>query len=251
MTFIIAHRGYCKTNEPDNSIPAFQAALNAKADGIEFDIQLSSDGYFVCYHDANLEKIGRTEQLNELKLKELIEIEISRGVTIPSLEDVLGKFGNKILLNIELKPQKNGVEELVQLIHQYNINKTPNKLIVSSFHGEALKKLKSLDPEIPTGLLVNFGRKKLPLVQKYECDALHPFYDKIPNGWTSLPNWLSSRLHKYYTHKCFTEARNLEILVNPYTVNSAQYLQNCFRQKLHGVITDSVDRAYQTKLNSY
>ncbi|MHA2155168.1 MAG: glycerophosphodiester phosphodiesterase [Candidatus Hodarchaeales archaeon] len=247
MTYIIAHRGFCKVNEPDNSLPAFQAALEANADGIEFDINLSSDGHFVCFHDPSLTKLGRSEQLNELKLEELTEIELSEGVTIPSLEDVLEKFGNKILLNIELKPQKNGAKELIHVIHQYNLDNTPNKVIISSFHGEALAEIKKIDPDIPTGLLVNFARNQLPIAQKLGCDALHPYYDKIPEGWTNLPYWIASWFHKYYAHKCFDEAKNKGILINPYTVNSDPYLLNCFKRNVYGVITDDVDRAYQIK----
>ena len=247
MTYIVAHRGFSRTNEPDNSIPAFQAALEENADGIEFDIQLSSDGHFVCFHDPTLEKLGRSEQLNELKLNTLTKIEISEGITIPSLVDVLEKYGNKLLLNIELKPSKEGTEELVHVINQFDIAKTPEKLVISSFHGTALAQIKKLDLDIPTGLLVHFARNQLPFVQKYGCDAIHPFYDKIPEGWTNLPLWLGSRLHKYYTHKCFDEARKKDILVNPYTVNSDSYLLNCFKRNTYSVITDCVDRAYQIK----
>ncbi|MHA1978028.1 MAG: glycerophosphodiester phosphodiesterase [Candidatus Hodarchaeales archaeon] len=247
MTLIIAHRGYCRTSEPENSLLAFQTALDAKADGIEFDIHLSSDGHFVCFHDTSLTKLGRPEQICDLKLRDIIEIELSNGINIPSLEDIVERFGNKLLLNIELKPQKGGAEKLVQVIHQYNLENTPKKLIISSFHGEELKKIKTLNPDIYTGLLVDYARNTLPLTRKFECDALHPYYDKIPKGWNNLPYWLASWLHKYFTHKCFNEARNEGILVNPYTVNSDQYILNCFKRKVNGIITDDVELASQIK----
>ncbi|PWI48302.1 hypothetical protein CEE45_07555 [Candidatus Heimdallarchaeota archaeon B3_Heim] len=251
MTFIIAHRGFRKTSEPDNSIQAFQTAIKANADGFEFDVQLSSDGHLVCFHDATLAKLGRSERIDDLKLGDLTEIELSEGITIPSLEDILEKFGNKILMNIELKPQKNGVKELVRVIQQYDINNTPENIIISSFHGEALQEIKELNPELPTGLLVGFARNQIPLTQKFNCDAIHPFYDKIPGGGTKIPYWLSTRLHKYYTHKSFKEARNKGILVNPYTVNTEQYLLSCFKKKVYGVITDEVNRAFQIRQNFY
>ncbi len=247
MTYIIAHRGYCKTTEPDNSIPAFQSALNAKADGIEFDIQLSSDEHFVCFHDPDLSNLGRPEQLNELDLKTLTEIELATGITIPSLADVLEKYGNRIFLNIELKTQNKGVEELIQLLNQYDIEKNPKKLIISSFHGNALKNIKNLDSDIPTGLLVEFSRNMISQVQEYNCDALHLFYNEVPDGWINLPFWLSSKIHKFYAHRCFSKASTLGIFVNPYTVNSDQYLRNCFERNVNGVITDNVERAYQIR----
>ncbi len=247
MTAIIAHRGFPKTGEPENSIPAFTSALEAKADGIEFDLHLTVDGHFVCFHDPDLLKLGHSGRINETKLKDLIDIELSEGVTIPSIEDILEKFGNKTLLNIELKPQKKGAEEIVQVLHQYSIDKSPEKLILSSYHGEVLRKIKSIDQEIPTGLLVNFARNQLSLAQKYNCDAFHPFYDIPPEGWTNLPDWLATRIIKYYVHKYFEQAKSLGLLVNPYTVNSPQYLKNCFKYNVYAVITDASDLAYQIR----
>ena len=132
MTYILAHRGYSrKNNEPDNSIQAFQTAIDSGADGFEFDIQLSSDLKFICYHDNNLQKIGISKRICDLSFKKLISLELKEGIPIPSLEDVLETFGNKVLLNIELKPQNKGVKELIELINQYGIIKKTSNLIVS------------------------------------------------------------------------------------------------------------------------
>ena len=51
MTKILAHRGYLVNGLPGNTLPAFKAGLDNGADGFEFDIHLTSDCKFVCYHD--------------------------------------------------------------------------------------------------------------------------------------------------------------------------------------------------------
>ncbi len=51
---IFAHRGTCKV-APENTLPAFQAALDLGADGIELDVQFSSDGKLVVLHNPTLE----------------------------------------------------------------------------------------------------------------------------------------------------------------------------------------------------
>ncbi|MHA1332158.1 MAG: glycerophosphodiester phosphodiesterase, partial [Candidatus Hodarchaeales archaeon] len=83
---IIAHTGYLVNGDPRNSIPAFQTAVHHQADGIEFDIHLTSDRRFICYHDDTLEKLGRKDEVRTLTQNELMSIPLNdEGVNIPSL----------------------------------------------------------------------------------------------------------------------------------------------------------------------
>ena len=242
---ILAHRGYLVNNEPENSIQAFQTAISYGADGIEFDVHQTSDKKFVCYHDDTLEKLSRPEAIKDLSIKELTSIELSKGIMIPSLEEILELFGNKVILNIELKSQKKGAKELVELIHQYNLD--PTKLIVSSFHHPPLKEIKFLDPNIPTGLLCSFAKGQLKIAQKLNCDALHPFYDIIPKGWIKAPHWLLTFLHKRYVHKSFEKANKLGIQINTWTVNDENFLKSAIQRRVNGIITDEIDKAIEIR----
>ncbi len=242
---ILAHRGYLVNNEPENSILAFQTAASCGADGFEFDVHLTSDKKFVCYHDDTLEKIGRPEAIKDLSSKELTSIELTTGNMIPSLVEILELFGNKVTLNIEVKSQKKGAKELVELIHQYNLD--PAKLIVSSFHHPPLKDIKSLDSSISTGLLCGFARGQLKIAQKLKCDALHPFYDVIPKGWIKAPHWLLTILHKHYAHKSFEKAGKLGILINPWTVNDEKFLKLAIQKRVNSIITDQVEKAIELR----
>ncbi len=55
---IIAHRG-ASALAPENTLAAFQKAIEDGAEGIEFDVQLAKDGVPVVFHDFKLERIGR------------------------------------------------------------------------------------------------------------------------------------------------------------------------------------------------
>ena len=147
---IIAHRGYQINGEPENSIPAFQTAIHHGADGFEFDVHYTSDKRFICFHDDTLEKFGRPDPIKGLSLNELTSIELSEGITIPTLEEILETFGNKVLLNLEMKSPKRGAKELVEVINQFDIKR--KKIIISSFHHSPLRNIKSFDPTIQTGL---------------------------------------------------------------------------------------------------
>ncbi|HEX3100695.1 MAG TPA: glycerophosphodiester phosphodiesterase family protein, partial [Pyrinomonadaceae bacterium] len=73
---IIGHRG-ASAHAPENTLAAFQMAIDAGADGIELDVQLAKDGVPVVIHDATLERTGlRPESVAQLTSKQLAKIEI-------------------------------------------------------------------------------------------------------------------------------------------------------------------------------
>jgi glycerophosphoryl diester phosphodiesterase len=243
MTKIIAHRGYLVNGYPGNTLRAFKAGIDHGADGFEFDIHLTSDHRFVCYHDDTLHKLGRNDTLKDLSTESLTSIQLAEGINIPSLEEVFERFGNKCLLNVEMKFKKKGASDLVKLINQFDLIKTPDKLILSSFHHFPLKEVKELDPDIPTGLLCSFARRQLDIAKNLKCIAIHPFYDRVPQDHVILSKWFSNHLIKRYSHYIFKHAREFGILANPWTVNKEEYLRKAILMNVNGIITDKVDLA--------
>lgn len=86
---ILAHRGYLVNGEPGNSIQDFQTTTHHGADSFEFDVHLTYDNRLICFHDDTLEKLGRFDAIKDLSYKELTSIELSEGITIPSLKRLL------------------------------------------------------------------------------------------------------------------------------------------------------------------
>lgn len=244
-TKIFAHRGYLINGEPENSIPAFQTAIHHGADGFEFDVHLTSDKRFICFHDDTIGKLGRLDLIKSLSLKEITSIELSEGITIPSLEEILETFGNKVYLNLEMKSPKKGAKELVEIINQFDLK--PEKMIVSSFHHSPLRNIKSFDHTIPTGLLCHSARGQLIKAEKLNCNALHPFYGVVPTDWIKVSFWLTTRLHKYYTHKSFKATKRSGILFNPYGVNDERFIMSAIQMKVNAIITDEVERAVKLR----
>ncbi|MCK4848578.1 MAG: glycerophosphodiester phosphodiesterase, partial [Candidatus Heimdallarchaeota archaeon] len=174
-------------------------------------------------------------------------LELAEGINIPSLEEVLETFGNKTLLNIEFKSKEDSIEELVTLVHKYKLKKDPRNLIISSFNSNPLRKIKSIDPEIPTGLLVHFSRNQVKRASGINCDAIHPMME-LPDGWSKILKRLARFLQIHYINKCFSEARKENMmLVNPYDVNHEFFLRKSFENDLHAVITDEVEKAWRIR----
>ena len=97
MTLVIAHRG-ASAHERENTLPAFERAIELGADYVEFDVQASADGALVVFHDLNL---GRLTPLKG-PLRRRLAAELHE-VGIPRLEDVIELTRGRIGVMAELK----------------------------------------------------------------------------------------------------------------------------------------------------
>ncbi len=159
---IFAHRG-SKGTHPENTMAAFQKAAEIGAEGIEFDVHLSSDGELVIIHDETLDRTtnltGYVKDHSAQKLKTAdagskFSYEFL-GERIPFLMDVFDwAKGNALLMNIEIKTDKlayEGIEQkIIDSIRQYGME---NRVILSSFNHQSIEKVKMLAPDLERALL--------------------------------------------------------------------------------------------------
>lgn len=105
-----AHRGLYEQNQtvPENSLEAFKKAVD-NGYGIELDVQLSSDGYVVVFHDDNLKRAcGIDEKVSEKTLNELKSLKLfDTSSTIPLFQEVLNLVDGKVPIICELKMGSN------------------------------------------------------------------------------------------------------------------------------------------------
>src|SRR5690606_11528357 len=107
---VTAHRG-ASAYAPENTMAAFEMALEMGADGIELDVQMSRDGHLVVIHDPTLERTTDGSGLvAQYTLAELRRVDAGawfderfRGQRIPTLAEVFELVRGKALLNVELK----------------------------------------------------------------------------------------------------------------------------------------------------
>ena len=97
MTWVIAHRG-ASAEEKENTLPAFERAIELGADYAELDVQVSADGALVVFHDLDLERL--TPLTGPLRRRPLAEL---REVGIPTYEEVVERTRGRIRLMVELK----------------------------------------------------------------------------------------------------------------------------------------------------
>jgi len=105
-----AHRGAMKTH-PENTIPAFNAAVNAGAQMIEFDVWLTKDNKMVVLHDSKVDRTTNGQgKVSDLTLAEIKKLDAGSwkaagfaGVQIPTFQEVLDVMPYNIWLNVHIK----------------------------------------------------------------------------------------------------------------------------------------------------
>lgn len=120
----VAHRGlWAKGGAPENSLAAFQAACDAGY-GIELDVQLSSDGEAMVFHDDDLDRLtGAPGRLRDHAAADLGQLRLAgTDETIPTLLEALAVIGHRAMVHVELKTPYGEVGPLEQRVHEILID---------------------------------------------------------------------------------------------------------------------------------
>jgi glycerophosphoryl diester phosphodiesterase len=147
--FACAHRGL-SAEQPENTLPAFQAAAQAGFKAVELDLHATADGEVVVLHDASLE---RTTQGNgrvaDMKYDEVRRHPTAAG-PVPRLDDLLATMhGWRGLWNLEVKAPAATAHVLDLMEH----HKALGRAQVSSMDLKALRLARDHAPDVPRGLI--------------------------------------------------------------------------------------------------
>ncbi|MGH9948092.1 MAG: glycerophosphodiester phosphodiesterase [Pyrinomonadaceae bacterium] len=167
---IIAHRGV-SAHAPENTLAAFQLAIEVGAEGVEFDVHLARDGVPVVIHDDNLRRTGqRPERIADLTSKQLAKIDVGSWFnakfpksaqaefakeTVPKLKQTLKLLAAfRGLIYIEMKADDADFRRLVSAVVD-EIRSSPllSQIIVKSFKLGAIPQMRYLLPNVQTAAL--------------------------------------------------------------------------------------------------
>jgi len=170
---LCAHRGF-NTVAPENSMPAFGAAVALGAEEIEFDLWKTKDGVLVSCHDSTLERVSNgSGKIFDHTYEELLALDFGakhgekfKGLRIPTFEDILKKFAARVIMNIHVKiwdkdEDEAALHEIVALIRQYDCEKY---CYFVSRNNEMLQKAKAYEPAI--GICVGAGSTPWQIVDR-------------------------------------------------------------------------------------
>jgi glycerophosphoryl diester phosphodiesterase len=227
---VFAHRG-ASAHAPENTMAAFQLALEQGAPAIEFDVKLSADGHIVVIHDQTVDRTtNATGNVASLPLDALRALDAGswfgaafRGEKIPTLHEVFAAFGESMLMNIELTNYRTPfdalVPKVVDLIQKYGV---AHNILFSSFYPHNLMRAARLLPSVPRGQLIwpgSAGAWQRAWSRMINIQAEHPWKDEITAASIQAAHQRGRRVHAW-------------------TVNSPEDLRRLKSIGVDGIFTD-------------
>lgn len=183
---LCAHRGL-SASHPENTLPAFAAAIACGAHEIEFDLRESRDGVLVVCHDANVDRTtngtGSIAAQDWSKLRKLdagASLDPKwRGVKLPRFEEVLDLADGRVALNIHLKYQPGEtrhVRTICDLLRARGLTETAYLALETE---TALAFARDYAPKIARACLVNQADEKacLATALRHDCRRIQFFRD--------------------------------------------------------------------------
>ncbi len=228
----LAHRGV-PSKAPENTMQAFQAAIDAGVDGVELDVMATADGVLIVTHNYDLEsETDGAGYFWEREYDEIADLNASHQwagkyqvTRIPRVEEVLELLPDDMLVNLELKTRRwrvPGLEEgVVELVRRY---RRVGRTIISSFNPYSLMKVRLLEPQVAIGY--NWWDQDVPwylrrptLANLVHPDCLHPSADMVT---PEVVDW----------------AHRKGMKVNAWTVNNRPMIRHLKAMGVDGIFTD-------------
>jgi glycerophosphoryl diester phosphodiesterase len=170
MFLKIGHRG-ARTYEVENTIESFGKAIELGANAIELDVRISQDSHLIVSHDDNLKKVyGKDVKINQATLAELKQLTENRIATLDGAFSFIDKKVEKILVELKETGYEKDVLDLIRG------EKLEDRVIIISFHEEALARIRVLDKRIETGIIYTKFKKHLDRALELNAQYLVPLY---------------------------------------------------------------------------
>lgn len=217
---ISAHRG-ASGYEPENTLRAFEKAIEMGAPMIELDVHLSKTGELVVIHDFHTKD---QKKVADLSLAQLKAYDIGKGEHIPLLAEVLKAVHGRAKLNIELKADgtpKAVADLLLNLIKEKKWN--AQDFIISSFDHFLVQEFHKLAPSIPTAVI-------------FEGNPIRGAQIATDAGARNVV-----LQYKWITPEFIKDAHARGVKVFSYTVNDIETAQKLQSMGIDGIITNYPD----------
>jgi glycerophosphoryl diester phosphodiesterase len=174
---VIAHRG-ASGHRPENTLAAYELAVEQRADMIEVDLHRTRDGAVVVTHDEELAGLGGRGEIADATLAEVRALDAGGGERVPTLAELLDGYGQRIPLNLELKRGTRAeypeleAETLAALASRGLLE----RVLFSSFYDPVLHRLRGLAPAARIGLLISrrYPDRAIERAKGLGAEALHP-----------------------------------------------------------------------------
>jgi len=212
----VGHRG-ARAYKIENTLKSFKKAIALGVNAVELDVRKSKDGKLIIIHDNSLKRVfGKDIQVNKTTLKELKQLTENK---IPALEEALHFIDKKVeKILVELK-EAGYEKKVLDIIRKEKLH---DRVIIVSFHEQALFNVRKADSKIETGLIYAKYKNPIDAALKVNAQYLIPFY-----RFTHTKNIADA-------HK-----NNLKVIV--WTINTEQEAKEYRAKGVDGIASDKPD----------
>ena len=233
----IAHRGASGAGlAPENTLAAFERAIQIGVDAVELDVRSTRDGALVVLHDPLLDRTtDREGPVRELSLEQVREADAGgwlgpefAGQKVPTLAEALDLMRRRALVVIEIKAD-HLAEAVLRVVDDLVV---ADQVVIQSFSSETIRRVKAIDPAAPTALLV----ENLP-TSPSRMRARRMVREVLSLGANILNIW-----HATMTPAFFEEVRKRGLSVWTWTVDEEVVLRDVVQMGVQGVATNHPDR---------
>jgi glycerophosphoryl diester phosphodiesterase len=228
---LCAHRGF-NAVAPENSMPAYGAAIALGAQEIEFDLWTTKDGVLVSCHDNTLERVSDgTGHIADYTYEELLKFDFCSkhgkslsGLRIPKFEDVLRKFSCHTIMNVHVKSRRDqpwdekALRRLIGLIDAYDAR---GHVYFMSENLAVQKQLAALAPDIPR-CMGHDSRAPDQIVER-----------AIAHGCKMVQFF-----KPHFSRESVDKAHAAGLRCNVFFANDAEEAKNYFKMGIDTVLTD-------------
>lgn len=217
----VAHRGGAKLN-PENTMAAFEKAIQLGCDAFELDIHFSADRDLVVIHDDTLDRTShKAGVVHEMTLAQLQAADAS----IPSLRQALRAARGHCKVLVEIKhpghgPRYEGIEEV--LLRQLGEEKMLDQVVVISFERLSLKRLREQSSGLQTGLLVGGATDVAAAHRELAINWIAPHFGMVNRAYVE-------------------QAHKLGLRVNTWTVNEEAVMRQLVEAGCDSITSDRPD----------
>lgn len=246
---VIAHQGGDGV-WPGDTMFAFEKAVQIGADVLEMDAHITKDNQIVLMHD---EKVDRTTNgtglIEDLTLDELKQLDAAyqwtndggstfpyrgQGIQVPSLDELFTKFPQMRYV-IEIKLTNNPIDKpLCELIRAHHMQ---GRVVIASFHDEAMKNFRKTCPEIATSASRGEVTRFVLLGKIFLSGLVIPHYESIQPPYDPA----ESLNIPIMTKRFIREAHAKNIAVEPWTVDDPDLMKQYIEWGVDGIMTDRPD----------
>jgi glycerophosphoryl diester phosphodiesterase len=226
----IAHRGASGRGlAPENTLAAFEKAIELGVDMLEVDVRKTGDGHIVVLHDPSLDRTTDSQGLvRDMTLEQVRQADAGAGERVPLLSEVLDLARHRAQVLLEIKSDFIA-ERVLQIIFESGAE---DQVVLQSFNPQTVQRVKLLAPQLPASLLVG----QLPTTPS-RVRARRLVAQVLEVGANALSVW-----HATLTPPLIEEMRKRAIAVWAWTVDEEIIMRDLAMMGVQGIITNYPDR---------